>query len=72
MGAEVGHPVGSRLPVSEVLKNSRSKHGASNSGPTAIYALSCLYTVHCTRIHIRVLPRLRCIHVVQITLHMHT
>ena len=37
------HPASSRLPVSEV-KYSRRKYRGSNSGPTRVYALSCLYT----------------------------
>jgi hypothetical protein len=39
----VGHPASSRLLVSEVnFFFPRSKHGASNSRPTRVYALSCL------------------------------
>jgi hypothetical protein len=36
------HAASSRLPVSEV-KYSRKKYRGSNSGPTGVYALSCLY-----------------------------
>jgi hypothetical protein len=36
------HPASSRLPVSEV-KYSHGKYRGSNSGPTRVYALSCLY-----------------------------
>ena len=35
------HPASSRLPVSEV-KHSRRKYRGFNSGPTAVYAPSCL------------------------------